>query len=607
MCGIAGIVFTQGRKENTTPLRSMTSSLAHRGPDGEGHWSNSNGMVHLGHRRLAVLDLTEEGKQPMHYQNRYSITYNGEIYNYLEIKELLSKKGHQFRSNSDTEVILAAYATYGEECVCHFDGMFAFAIWDNEKQRLFCARDRFGEKPLFYAFKDKATFVFGSEIKALKAAAIPLQVNHEMLFYYLNYDVVENSNRKSATFYDNVFSLEAAHTLTLFQNGTLENKRYWQLEKTINNSISFSAAQERFSTLFYSSVERRMRSDVTVGSSLSGGLDSSAVVLAMHELIAGKTKQNTFSARFHDPRLDEGRYIEEVIRGKQLTPHYVYPEADQLVEQLDQLYLHQEQPFGSASIFAQWKVMQLAKSKKVTVILDGQGADEMLAGYPRYFESYFKSLFKSNRKAYHEERIAFETLHQQQWKNGPSFYLQTYFPKLLSAAGSFKRSLGNSSNYQGLHPEFFNCFKRLPSPFVYHNTLQDDLYHSTAVYGLEKLLRFSDRNAMAFSREVRLPFLSHELVEFVFSLPPAYKLHLGWTKHLLRESMKKELPPSIKNRVGKIGFEPPQGDWMKSPKMRERITSARETLVNERFISPSSTLSDWQLIMTQLLLNQRLQ
>jgi asparagine synthase (glutamine-hydrolysing) len=407
------------------------------------------------------------------------------------------------------------------------------------------------------------------------------------------------------TFYEKVHSLEAAHTLTVKPDGSYEKKRYWQLNAEINSNLTLSQAKTRFRELFYTAVKRRLRSDVTVGSSLSGGLDSSAVVLAMNELLENSSSQNTFSARFHDPALDEGNYMQAVVEGKNITPHYVYPNAETLIDEIDLLFYHQEQPFGSASIFAQWEVMRLAQQQNVTVLLDGQGADEILAGYPRYFRSYFKGLLRQNPKAFMEEVKAYEQLYKHTWKSGPSFYMECYLPQLLLLAGKLKRSMGSSANYQQLDSDFFHTFKNEPSPFTYYRNLNDDLHHSTTVYGLEKLLRFSDRNAMAFSREVRLPFLFHDLVEFVFSQPDQMKLNKGWTKYLLREAMENELPSSIKNRVNKIGFEPPQGDWMKQKQMSERIVAARKQLISQNYIEPGARITDWQALMVDLLLQQK--
>ena len=266
-------------------------------------------------------------------------------------------------------------------------------------------------------------------------------------------------------------------------------------------------------------------------------------------------------------------------------------------KELSNVFYHQEQPFGSSSIFVQWEVMKLARENKVTVLLDGQGSDEILAGYNRYFFNYFKELYRTNKSQMEREVKAFEALHNTSMVNKTSYFLEANFPKLLSFAGNWKRRLFNS-NYQRLNEDFFNAYKKEASPFHYFSTLNEALYHSTVSYGLEKLLRFSDRNSMAFSREVRMPFLCHQLVEFVFSLPSDFKLKNGWTKYILRESMKKEFPSDIKNRVVKIGFEAPQEEWLQHPKMIRQLQDAKDLLTKEDILTPQSSITDWQAIMT---------
>jgi asparagine synthase (glutamine-hydrolysing) len=288
MCGIAGILS----KKNIafSHVKKMTDALAHRGPNGEGHWANEYHTVLLGHRRLSIIDLSDKGNQPMQCLGRYTIIHNGEIYNYLEVKEYLAAKGYSFFSKTDTEVIVAAFDFWGKRCLQHFDGMFAFAIWDNKEQQLFCARDRFGEKP-FYYYEDEEHFVFASEMKALWAIGVPKQVNNKMLLNFLTLGQVQNPSDKEITYYDAIYSLAPAHHL-LFELQPFKYKltQYWKLNKESKIDCSVEDAIEQIDFLLGSSIQKKLRSDVPIGTSLSGGLDSSTIVayLASNKIIYNK-------------------------------------------------------------------------------------------------------------------------------------------------------------------------------------------------------------------------------------------------------------------------------------------------------------------------------
>ncbi len=299
MCGIAGIISKSPNDVTIERLKKMTGIIDYRGPDGEGQWINSSNNAGLGHRRLSIIDLSHEADQPMHYLNRYSIVFNGEIYNYIELKEILAKQGYLFKTSSDTEVLLALYHRDKENCLHFLDGMFSFVIYDDEEKEIFAARDRFGEKPFYYSYKPGEYFLFGSEMKCLWEAGVPKEVNNQMLFIYLSYGIFENPRNESETFYDNCFILPHSHYLKLSVTGiSLSIKKYYDIDyKNINHTITEEQAKEKFRELFYTSVSRRLRSDATVGSSLSGGLDSSLVVCVIDELRKGTIqKQDTFSA-----------------------------------------------------------------------------------------------------------------------------------------------------------------------------------------------------------------------------------------------------------------------------------------------------------------------
>jgi asparagine synthase (glutamine-hydrolysing) len=375
---------------------AMRDIIAHRGPDDAGIWASDDGQAILGHRRLSILDLTPSGHQPMRDESRnFTIVFNGEIYNFVELREELKSKGYRFRSSSDTEVLLAAYNHWGTDCLSRLNGMFGFAIWDEHRHHLFAARDRFGEKP-FYYFCGGGVFLFGSEIKALLASQlINVRPNHRAICRYLLH---HESDCGAETPLEGIFALPPAHGLLYSPSqGEFKTWQYWDLDPHREILLPSDAAYaERFRELMQDSVRIRLRSDVPVGSSLSGGLDSSTIVRLVASQLKG-TRQTTFSARFEDPRIDEGPYIECLTRHFALESNNAYPTPTGLLENISRITWHQEHPSCTASTYAQWTVMRLAREHGVTVLLDGQGGDEILAGYPSYHASYFWDLLKGWR------------------------------------------------------------------------------------------------------------------------------------------------------------------------------------------------------------------
>ena len=586
----------------------MMDAIAHRGPDGEGFWINSSGIAGLGHRRLSIIDLSSVAAQPMHLtpalsingegvNNRYSIVHNGEIYNYIELKEELQKRGYAFQSQSDTEVILAAYDCWNDECVDHFDGMFAFVIWDEKEKELFAARDRFGEKPFFYYFDDKQ-FVFASEMKALWAGGIERKPNLKMLFNFVTIGYVDNPNKPDETFFENISKLPAASFLK-YQAARHELiiEKYWDIDlDQENKKISDEEAVEQFKQLFYISVRRRLRSDVSVGTSLSGGLDSSSVVAAIKSvtkaspiggarLSEGQGLAGAFTAVFPNFEKDESAFAKQVANKFSLQQFTAAVSANDLVNDLEKFLHHQEEPFGSASAFIQYKVFELAKQHNVKVLLDGQGADEILAGYHKYYKWYWQELF-------HKRKLLRSGELQAAKKNGvkDNFGLKNIIASLFPDFASVileRQYLLNALRQEDLTKDFV----KLQSKEAYYATpthfnLNGVLYFNTCLHGLEELLRYADRNSMAHGREIRLPFLNHELVEFIFSLPSHFKIRHGWTKWVLRKSMKAELPEEVIWRKEKVGFEPPQESWMQDKKIQDVIISAKKKLVSEKILKP---------------------
>jgi asparagine synthase (glutamine-hydrolysing) len=482
--------------------------------------------------------------------------------------------------------------------------MFAFALWDEREQQLFCARDRLGEKPFLYHYEAGRLFIFASEMKALFAAGVEAALNERQLFHYLAHDVVQDPARPTETFYRGVTSLEPAHTLTVRRDGSaIVPRRYWRLDPAPPPSpLTLQEASEKLRALLEESVRRRLRSDVTVGTSLSGGLDSSSIVCLMAGLRGLKARApNAFSARFDDPRLDEGPHIQTVVAQTGVAQHYTWPDGAGLAEDLERVFHHQEEPFGSASVFAQWRVMRLAQEAGTIVLLDGQGPDEMLAGYHHFAIPYLRRLYRTNRAAFlRGARLADASVRAAL---GWRFRLDATFPRLYRRMVALWRWYGGPAVPPWLSRDFTHSFAHEAPPFRSFDDLDGALRFFTQDYGLRTLLRYADRNSMAFGREVRLPFLFHELVEFVFTLPDAFKLSEGVTKLVLREAVAGVVPESIRERTDKLGLETPQNAWLEHPAVRRRLEAAAENLAREGFLADPEVPLDgaWRVLMGDLL------
>lgn len=569
-------------------LKLMTSELGHRGPDDEGHWINDTRCVGLGALRLSIIDLSSAGSQPLHYLNRYTIVFNGEIYNHVELRSELVARGYQFRSGTDTEVITAAYDRYREKCLDHFEGMFAFAIWDEQEKKLFGARDRLGEKPFFYHYSDKA-FMFASEMKALWACEVARKPNLKLLFNFLTIGYVDNPDIPEETFYEEIHKLPAA---SYFEYSSLYHKleinNYWDLEQTKDHNIitSENDALEKFRDLLANSVRLRLRSDVSSGTNLSGGLDSSAIVSLCSESDSPNYSHQCFTAIFPGFDKDEKEKARIVAQHFSLEQHFAEVSGVQLLDELKEVFHYQEEPFTSASVFAQFKLYELAKEKGVKVLLDGQGADETLAGYSKYYKWYWQELFRKRRLASSKEISCARELGVKEdftWKNKIAALSPEFASIFLE-----KKYILKALAHEDLEREFVTlqskeAYYAVPDIF----SLNGVLYFNTFIHGLEELLRYADRNSMAHSRELRLPFLDTKLLEFVFSLPPEYKIHKGWTKWILRKVMEGNLPDETTWRRDKIGFEPPQKQWMNLPGFHTALKQAKEILVKEKILNKS--------------------
>ncbi len=592
MCGIAGIHELTNRSVNRLALEAMTQVLAHRGPDGEGYVLLAPGgkgkpiatacglsesvrsvppgyAVGFGHRRLAILDRSPLGHQPMSSEDeRFWITYNGEIYNYLELREDLQRLGWSFRSKTDTEVVLKAYQEWGTECLHRFNGMFAFAIWDGSQDRLFCARDRLGMKPFYYRLAGHR-FVFGSELKVfLQDSSLPVSPNHRMIHDFLVLGLQDHSEE---TFFDGIRQLRPGHYLTV-ERGHLEITRWWDLGLSAEQpEISDESAVRSFRELFQEAIRLHLRSDVPVGSCLSGGLDSSSIVCLMDKLLAGEPSNSssggeahrlkTFSSCFEDPTCDERTYLRAVVAHAGTESVEVFPDGRRLFEEMPRILWFQEEPFGGTSYLAQWAVMRAASERGVTVLLDGQGGDELLCGYPGYWGSYLADLLQQGeiRNALTETR-AFRKLHA---RTHPTVFAN-FGRAVLPSTVVLKTRSWLKGHGSWINPDFAARYTTLPG---YDKRFPTVLENHTAAYlqthSLPALLHHEDRNAMAFSIEARLPFLDTRLVDFLFRLPARLKLRNGLSKFILREAMTGVIPEVVRTRSDKMGFSTPQDRWLR--------------------------------------------
>ena len=556
-------------------MQAMCAVLGHRGPEGT-HFHSEPGAV-LGHTRLVIIDPTERSDQPMAAGTRVLI-YNGEVYNYRELREELRMLGRTFRSDGDTEVVLQAYAQWGPAALERFNGMFAFAIWDSEKRSLFIARDRFGVKPLYYRW-DGTTFAFASEIKALLAASdAPVEPEDAVVLDYLAYAAVDH---RPETFFKGIRRLDAGAWLRL-EDGRLEERRWWKLESLDEDVAALPASErdERFRDLFVDSVRLRLRSDVPVGTCLSGGLDSSSIVGVVNHLLRDEResahavgeRQKTFSVAYGGEGIDESRYREAVIARTGVDAHSVSPDPGEVMESLDAVIAAQDEPFGSTSIVAQWHVMRLAKERGVTVLLDGQGADEILAGYHGYFAFRLGDLVRTGRlREWARELSGYRENHHPGLRRMGEQIIRPFVPLTFVERGGrvTRRDLPRVQEAQRPRPptnDFPDQFRR-------------QLLHVLAGNGLPSLLRYEDRNSMASSIEARVPFLDYRLVRYAFSLPPEDLIREGTTKVILRRALGGFLPPEVAARQDKIGFATPERDWLTGP-LRE---PAREILRSRSF------------------------
>lgn len=591
MCGISGCIMKNSMVEKER-FERMVDIIEHRGPDDRGTYYNQT--VALGHRRLAIIDLSKEGHQPFVYMDRYVLVFNGEIYNYIELKEDLVQKGYHFNSQTDTEVLVAMYDCYGEECVTRFNGMWSFAIYDKAQDKIFCSRDRFGVKP-FYYWIDEDKFLIASEIKQILMMIDGKPVaNNQKLLEFLVCKVLDGTEE---TMFQGVKQLLAGNNLIFkIKQFDLQIKRYYNLEAKKTLGKKYKTACKDFEEYFHNSVNLRLRADVPIGYCLSGGLDSSAIVCMADKILKekeNKVEQHTISSCFEDKRYDEQEFIDEVIDKTKVTSHKVFPSQEELFAKVDKIIWHMDEPFGSTSIYAQWCVFEEAKRNQLKVMLDGQGADEQLAGYGGYYIVLL---------VYYLRKFQFIKFFQEAKKYAA---VNSTGNKKIYCQLRIKRAIKKMYTPNGFHR--WNLKRKGYDDLPFSKEIKERAYQERNIdlikdekkfiidnmrYGMAELLHYEDRDSMAHSIESRVPFLDYRLVELIYGMPFTYKIRDGVTKAVLRDGLKGVLPEKIRTRYTKLGFVTPEDQWInnKFDMFREELYDACKQL--EKLID-TKLIMDW--------------
>lgn len=633
MCGISGIINLHGI--DPLSVARMTDIIRHRGPDDEGYffadegnqifigggsdtppevWSyaspyqpkwkihnfhEENIIVGLGHRRLSILDLSPSGHQPMCFANaRYWIVMNGEIYNYLELRKELISLGYSFLSNSDTEIILAAWQEWGIKCQEHFNGMWSFVIYDSINKTIFLSRDRFGIKPLYYFFSSDGSFCFASEIKQFTVLkGWEAKMNPQRVYDYLLYAYTDHTEE---TLFSGVYQIPGGHCFMSEIKQLAANKtgkltlHKWYLPESRPFPGTFAEASREFESLFISAVDLHVRADVPVGSALSGGIDSSAIVCQVNNILRKQgveSLQKTFSSCSSDERYSEKKWMDVVVEHTKVDAYYIYPGWEEIFRLTPELIWYHDEPYQSQSALLGYNVFKLAKSKGVIVLLNGQGADEYLGGYGQFTNARIIKMFR---------QLDWMNLIREISDSGAitkysyPFVLRTILSSMIPGPIkdflldnlSVKRVINNTIDIKKLGAEDRIPNKVIPFDF---NTVQNISKHVTFHSTLPKYLKWEDRNSMANSVEARVPFLDYRLFEFSLGLPDNYLDFKGETKRVLRSGLKNILPEKIKNRPDKKGFLTPEERWVKedNPKLfRDKIEDAIQ--ITDRIIKPEA-------------------
>ncbi len=594
MCGIAG-TYRHGTVTDTDAalVNGMNYIQRHRGPDDEGIFISRSCV--LGHRRLSIIDLSDHGHQPFSSKDgRFHLVFNGEIYNYIELREELEAKGMFFSTRTDTEVLLKAYMLYGRDCLSRLNGMFAFAVYDKKKERLFIARDRVGIKPLYHA-RINGTFYFASEIKALREIpGLNPTINRQSLFDYL---VFNRTDIHDETFTNEIKRLPKGHAAEIDKGG-IRFFQWWNPEDYLgrDNGDSLPVIREKVREIVLSAVKLRMRSDVAVGSCLSGGLDSTILVGALFSQDLAGNDFPTFTASFPGHSLDETGYVDRFNEKYPFRNHRTFPSAEQAFDDLGDFVHANDEPTTNPSFYSQYAVMKLARERGVTVLLDGQGGDENFAGYQYFHGFHWYGLLREKALG----RFSAEFFKSLLRRQHPSAYQTLLFQLLPEPAA--KALLRSTVPY--MNRDFFDHHigrSRIFRDFFDVTGLNHSLVRHFQ-YKLEHLLRTEDRNSMAFSLEARVPYLDYRLIEYLLGVSPDLKIRGGATKFLQGLALGDLTIPAILGRRDKIGFGTPGDEWFKDENWRNLFRRSRSALAdgmpdlfNGKTVNSRGTMDKWKI------------
>ena len=566
MCGLVALLRLDGGLADPVQLGRMTDIIRHRGPDDDGYFLS--GPVGLGFRRLSILDLSPAGHQPMTYGGAdVTIVFNGEIYNYVELREELARLGHQFRSNGDTEVLLHAYLQWGNDCVTHLNGMWAFVIYDSRSNRLFGSRDRFGIKPL-YRYLTKGQAFFTSEIKAIRASGeYKAKTNWRVAADFLVEGRLDETNE---SFYEGIVQVGAGCAFELSLDGKYREWQYWSLKQGVTQSNDDPAAH--YAALFEDAVRLHMRSDVPVAVHLSGGLDSTSIICASARIRTELGANDPLMAYYYmSKEFDETAYIDATLAQTGAQMERLETDPRVFWDDLPKMLWYQDEPVHSMTAAVGYQLMRLTASRGLKVVLNGQGADETAAGYPSYFVNYWHSLLRAGRlQAAWSEVAGHSKSHGR--SPGAVFVRQLQFlARTFFARSSVYRSLAQSRAAKLAHsnPWFTReVTGHLSSPVddvAPDYRLWPVLANSVSKNPLPLYLRVEDRNSSAHSIEVRVPFLDYRLVELLFRLPDNWRMRGPWNKFIQREAMRGRIPEMVRARVDKMGFPTSAQKWFAGP------------------------------------------
>lgn len=607
MCSIAGMISLNRNKiENISDKLSVMNEIQkHRGPDDTGIWSNVNGYIGMAHNRLSIIDLSKGGHQPMiDAETGNVICFNGEIYNYLELRKEVDSS---FRSTTDTEVILKAYEKWGTNCINHFKGMFAFALWDNRNQTLFCARDRFGIKPLYFSIIDNV-FYFASEMKALLPFLPSIETDIDGLRDYLTFQFC----LKDHTLFKEIKTLEPAHYVLIREN-SIKVKRYWQVYYDLDFNHTEKYFAEKLDELIHKSIQYHIRSDVAIGGYVSGGIDSSAISAMVSDEIGGQNYEG-YTGKFAIGKLyDESRYAEDLAFEHGFNLRQINMTCQDFLDNIEKVIYHLDTPVAGPGSFCQYMVSGLAAEHR-KVVLGGQGGDEIFGGYTRYLVAYFEQCIKGAIEGTTDKNkyiVTYESIIpnltalknympmlKEFWSSGLFEEGDKRYYKLINRASSVRDCI---------HEELFTDYNPYYTfrDIFYGDNLKNTCYFDNMTHFdfktlLPALLQVEDRMSMAHGLESRVPLLDDELVEFVATIPANFKLKDGDMKHIFKKTMKHYLPDSIKRRTDKMGFPIPFNQWIKGEAkdfvydiLSSQKAQSRDLIDNKRVLSKIANESDF--------------